>query len=70
VELDGRGSESQKDGYQQFSINLANAINELVRNPELSKEMGKKGRKRAEDIFSWRSVAERTFALYRSLVDH
>lgn len=69
VEMDGTGSQGQKDGYQQFSINLASAINELVRNPQLSREMGKKGRKRAEDIFSWRSVAERTFDLYRSLVD-
>jgi glycosyltransferase involved in cell wall biosynthesis len=54
----------------EFSRAFANDINQMVSNPELCREMGKKGRKRAEEIFSWRAVAEKTFALYRSLVDH
>jgi hypothetical protein len=32
--------------------------------------MGKKGRKRAEEIFNWKVVAEKTFVLYLSLVDN
>ena len=52
-------------GYAQA---LADGINRLARNPELRAEMGKAGRKRVEDHFSWDAIAERTVELYRSLV--
>jgi alpha-maltose-1-phosphate synthase len=54
------------EGYAQA---LADGINRLARNPELRAEMGKAGRKRVEDHFSWDAIAERTVELYRSLVE-
>ncbi|MGA1791675.1 MAG: glycogen synthase [bacterium] len=53
----------------KFSRDLAKAVNDLIRNPQLCEEMGKKGRKRAEEIFSWHAIAEKTVELYRSLID-
>jgi starch synthase len=47
---------------------LARAVNELVVDPERAAEMGKAGRRRAVEEFSWRAVAERTAELYERLV--
>src|SRR4051812_14750351 len=43
-----------------FSRGLAERINQLMANPELRQKMGKAGRKRAEEIFSWESIAKQT----------
>lgn len=48
----------------QFSRDLASRINELMANPELRERFGKAGRKRAEEMFSWRAIAHQTHALY------
>jgi alpha-maltose-1-phosphate synthase len=53
-------------GYAQA---LADGINRLARDPDLRAKMGKAGRKRVEDHFSWDAIAERTVELYRSLVE-
>ncbi|MFN3076437.1 MAG: glycogen synthase [Alphaproteobacteria bacterium] len=50
-----------------FSAAMADAINRLARNPDLQAQMGAKGRKRVEDNYSWRSIAEQTLTLYKSL---
>jgi starch synthase len=47
---------------------LADAVNELLADPERARRMGEAGRRRAVDEFSWRAVAERTTALYERLV--
>jgi starch synthase len=47
---------------------LARAVNELVADRERASAMGKAGRRRAVEEFSWRAVAERTAALYEELV--
>ncbi len=52
----------------KFSHDLAEAINQVARDPELRERFGKNGRKRVEDHFSWTAIAERTLELYRSLV--
>ena len=40
-----------------FSRGLAEGINRLMADPELRARMGKAGRKRAEETFSWESIA-------------
>ena len=53
---------------EQFSRDLAEAINKLMADAGLRDRMAKAGRKRAEDHFSWRAIAEKTFELYQSLL--
>lgn len=52
----------------KFSKDLAQRINELMRDPAKQDAMGRKGRKRAEEIFSWQSIARQTVDLYELLV--
>lgn len=52
----------------QYSRDLAEAVNKLMADAPLRERMAKAGRQRAVDHFSWRAIAEKTFALYRSLV--
>jgi starch synthase len=51
-----------------FSTAMAEGINRLIRDPELCKKMGAAGRQRVLDNYSWRSIAETTLALYKSLL--
>ena len=53
---------------EKFARDLAERINELMRNPQLRERFGKAGRKRVEENFSWAAIAEKTKALYTSLV--
>ncbi len=53
---------------RKYSRDLATAIDELLRNPELRERMSQAGRERVEEHFAWRVIARRTAALYRSLV--
>jgi len=52
----------------QFSQDLAERINQLMRDPALRKPMGQAGRRRAEELFSWRAIATRTKSLYDKVV--
>lgn len=52
----------------RFARDLASRINALMADPALRKKMGKAGRKRAEEKFSWGAIARQTEALYRSLL--
>jgi starch synthase len=52
---------------EQFSRDLAAKINELMADPALREKFGKAGRKRAEESFSWSSIARQTKALYETL---
>ena len=52
----------------QFSHDLAMRINELMANPELREAMGKAGRLRAQEKFSWGAIAEQVHALYGRLI--
>jgi glycogen synthase len=51
----------------KFSRDLAAKINELMRDRNLREKFGKAGRKRAEERFSWSSIARKTKALYETL---
>ncbi len=52
----------------RYEKNLAAAINRVGLDPELQERMGKAGRKRAEEHFSWASIARKTIDLYRRLL--
>jgi starch synthase len=51
-----------------FARAIAERVNRLVADPELARRMGEAGRRRAVEQFSWRTIAEQTLELYRSLV--
>ena len=46
---------------------LASRLNQVLADPELAARFGRAGRQRVIEHFSWRSIAERTVALYRTL---
>jgi glycogen synthase len=52
----------------EFSRGLARSINTLLTDPALRRRMGRSGRRRVEERFSWCSVAEATLALYETLL--
>jgi glycosyltransferase involved in cell wall biosynthesis len=47
---------------------LAQAIRELLRDPERRKKMGIAGRQRVEKLFTWERVAEQTVEVYKELL--
>ena len=51
----------------RFARDLAARVNELMANPGLREKMGKSGRKRAEEKFSWTAIARQTAELYAKL---
>lgn len=52
---------------ERFVRDLAAALTETVADPGLAALMGRAGRARAEQDFSWSSIAERTLEVYRAL---
>jgi len=52
----------------RFSSDIAQAIDELLANPALAQAMGKAGRQRAIEHFSWEEIARQTVALYQSVL--
>jgi glycogen synthase len=50
-----------------FSSVMAAAINRVAADPALRTRMGANGRDRVEKNYSWRSIAEQTLAMYKSL---
>ena len=61
---DGTGTPRDPD---RFIGDLAEAVTALVDNPDDAAAMGRAGRRRALDHFSWPAIAERTSELYASL---
>jgi starch synthase len=53
---------------EQYVADFAAALNEVVGDPERAAAMGKAGRQRAIEHFSWEAIAERTVELYRSVL--
>ncbi|BDZ50585.1 glycogen synthase [Frondihabitans sucicola] len=62
---DGTGTPLDPDKFVQ---DLAAALTETVADTGMARLMGRAGRARAEQDFSWASIAERTLEIYRSLV--
>tara|TARA_R110001592_G_scaffold121754_1_gene327758 strand:- start:2196 stop:3398 length:1203 start_codon:yes stop_codon:yes gene_type:complete len=52
----------------QFSQDLAQGINKLIKNKELRELMAVNGRKRVEDYFDWIAIAKQVEDLYKSLI--
>lgn len=51
------------------SLELANHINTLLNNKDLALMFGENGRKRVEEMFSWESIAKKTYDMYQDVVD-
>jgi alpha-maltose-1-phosphate synthase len=54
---------------QDFARDLAAAINRLLEDPEKCRRFGDAGRRRAEENFSWTSIARQTIRLYEQLIE-
>jgi alpha-maltose-1-phosphate synthase len=52
----------------QFAADFAGRVNTLLRDPDRATAMGRAGRQRAIENFSWSAIAEQTVALYDSLI--
>ena len=53
---------------EKFARDLAERINQLMKDRQLREKFGKAGRKRVEEHFSWTSIAQKTKSLYETLV--
>lgn len=62
---DGTGTPLDPD---KFEKDLGQALADMVADPARAKEMGKAGRKRVEDHFSWESIAVKTMAFYEDIL--
>ena len=62
---DGTGTPVDPD---RFVADLAAALTTLLEDPARAAEMGRAGRRRAVEHFSWASIAERTLEVYRSVL--
>jgi glycosyltransferase involved in cell wall biosynthesis len=54
---------------KKFSMDLANAINGLLKSPEKIHQMGSAARGRVETLFSWKSIARQTLEFYTELIE-
>jgi alpha-maltose-1-phosphate synthase len=62
---DGTGTPLDAD---RFVADLAAAVNDVLADPARASALGKAGRRRAVDHFSWSAIAERTIDVYRSVL--
>jgi alpha-maltose-1-phosphate synthase len=62
---DGTGAPRDPD---RFAGDFAERVNALIADPDLAAAMGRAGRRRAIEHFSWSMIAEQVSALYHSLV--
>jgi alpha-maltose-1-phosphate synthase len=53
---------------EKFERDLAARINQLMKDRQLREKFSKAGRKRVEENFSWSKIAQKTTALYESLL--
>jgi starch synthase len=50
-----------------FATAFAERVNRLIADPQLAQQMGKAGRRRAIEHFSWATIAEETVSIYRAV---
>jgi starch synthase len=67
IEQLGDGSGTPLDS-ERFVADLAAALNEVVADPDVAAQMGRAGRQRAIDSFSWDAIAQATRDLYGTLL--
>ena len=53
----------------EFQKNFAEKINLLLNDENLANQMGKAGRERVLEIFSWESIAKTTFEYYQEVIN-
>lgn len=53
-----------------FEDEFARKLNELVGDRARAEQMGKAGRQRAVDVFSWEKIAQQTVDVYRAAIDY
>lgn len=53
----------------RFARDLAAALNSLLVDPTKCRRFGEAGRTRAEEKFSWTSIANQTIGLYQTLIE-
>ncbi len=53
-----------------FERTFADKVNELTRDPERAERMGKAGRQRCIDEFSWEKIAQETVEVYKAAIEH
>jgi starch synthase len=58
----------EPENPEKFARDLAERINQLMNDRQLREKFGIAGRKRVEEKFSWTSIAQKTKALYETLV--
>jgi starch synthase len=68
VPLRDPGPDGQPADPGRFASDLAVAVNEVLGNPERATAMGRAGRQRVLDSFTWKVAAERTDRLYRTVL--
>lgn len=52
----------------EFEAAIAAAVNAMVSDRQKAKQVGAAGKKRAEDVFSWATIAQDTVNVYKSLM--
>jgi starch synthase len=62
---DGTGTPTDPE---RFVADLASALTVIATNPEQARSLGAAGRERARQHFSWEAIAERTRAVYASVL--
>jgi starch synthase len=53
---------------ERFAADFGAAVEEMLREPDRARAMGRAGRARAVDEFSWATIAQRTVDIYRSVL--
>ena len=66
-EADQRRRRSSRRHPEQFSRDLAAAVNVLLDDPDLRASMARKARARVEQQFSWTSIARQTLEFYQQV---
>ena len=67
VDAEG-GTDFEPRDPARFALDLAEAINRLIDDPDRLREMGARSRERVEHFFSWTSIARWTMDFYWDLV--
>ncbi|MDO5746752.1 MAG: glycogen synthase [Actinomycetaceae bacterium] len=68
IEQKDDGSGTPLDA-QAFEADMGQRINALLNNPEKAREMGKAGRKRVEDQFTWSRIGDEVVELYQTMLE-
>lgn len=62
---DGTGTPTDPEA---FVADLADTLTRMVSDPQRARQMGEASRRRAAEHFSWESIAQRTLAVYRTVL--